>query len=76
MRIAAIVLKSDGAVAWIVETGNLTGPYYQLHAIDQSGNRVLATASGIFSLGLDESVLTWRQDGGIAQGWLRTEALN
>ena len=69
MRITTIVLKSDGSVAWIVETGNSNSPYYQLHAIDQSGSRVLATASTIApdSLHLDGSQLTWTQPGGLEE---------
>jgi hypothetical protein len=67
MQIAAIALKSDGAVAWIVETGNSNGqPYYQLHAIDQyGGSRVLATANTItpYSLSVAENALTWTQSG-------------
>jgi hypothetical protein len=58
-----IVLKSDGAVAWIVETGSPTE--YQVHAVDQSGSRVLASGTDIdpSSLALAGSTLYWTQGG-------------
>jgi hypothetical protein len=57
----AIVIKSDGAVAWIVETGYPTE--YQVHAVDKSGNRVLASGIDIdpSSLALAGSTLYWTQ---------------
>jgi hypothetical protein len=78
MRIAAIVLKGDGSVAWIVETGNDSVPYYQLHAIDRSGSRVLANAYSIEprSLALSEDFLTWSQGGALERGGLMSAGLN
>jgi hypothetical protein len=57
----AIVVKSDGAVAWIVE--NLLK--YEVHALDKTGNRVLASGSDIepHSLALAGSTLYWMQGG-------------
>ncbi len=57
----AIVAKNDGAVAWIVETGFPTE--YQVHAIDKSGSRVLASGSDVdpSSLALAGSTLYWTQ---------------
>jgi hypothetical protein len=60
----AIVVKSDGAVAWIVETSAEEGKY-QVHAVDQSGSRVLASSPEIepHSLALVGSTLYWTQGG-------------
>jgi hypothetical protein len=57
-----IVVKSDGAVAWIVDTGFPDGEY-QVHAVDQSGSRVLASNPDIdpTSLALAGSTLYWTQ---------------
>jgi hypothetical protein len=54
-----IILKSDGAVAWIVQTGFPTT--YQVHAVDKSGSRVLASGSDIdpLSLALAGSTIYW-----------------
>jgi hypothetical protein len=59
----AIVVKSDGAVAWIVETGFPTE--YQVHAVDKSGSRVLASGADIgpSSLALAGNTLYWTQGG-------------
>jgi hypothetical protein len=56
-----LVVKSDGAVAWIVETGYPTE--YQVHAVDKSGSRVLASGATIepSSLALAGSTLYWTQ---------------
>jgi hypothetical protein len=60
----AIVVKSDGAVAWIVETDREEG-YYQVHVLDGSGSRVLAEGPEIApaSLALVGSTLYWTQGG-------------
>lgn len=59
-----IVVKRDGSVAWIVETGEEEGRY-QVHAVDKSGSRVLATGPDIdpLSLALAGSTLYWTQGG-------------
>jgi hypothetical protein len=58
----AIVLKSDGAVAWIVETGYPIE--YQVHEVDNSGSRTLASGTNIdpSSLALAGSTLYWTQN--------------
>ena len=60
----AIALKSDGAVAWILESG-VEPSEYQVHADDKKGNRVLATGANIspHSLALAGSTLYWTQGG-------------
>jgi len=60
----AIVVKRDGSVAWIVETGEEEGRY-QVHAVDRSGSRVLASSPDIdpSSLALAGSTLYWTQGG-------------
>jgi hypothetical protein len=60
----AIVLKADGAVVWITDT-NRERNRYELHALDTSGNRVLAEGSDIdrHSLALSGSTVYWRQGG-------------
>jgi hypothetical protein len=61
----AIVLKSDGAVAWIVATANGKGGEFQVHAVDKSGSRVLAAGADVSqtSLALAGSTLYWTQGG-------------
>jgi hypothetical protein len=60
-----IVLKSDGSVAWI--TADFAGELklYEVHALDKTGSRVLATGSDIdpHSLALAGSTLYWTQAG-------------
>jgi hypothetical protein len=58
----AIVVKSDGSVAWIVKTSTEEGTY-QVHAADATGSRVLASGADIdpSSLALAESTLYWTQ---------------
>jgi len=58
----SIVVKRDGSVAWIVETGEEEGRY-QVHAVDKSGSRVLASSPDIdpTSLALAGSTLYWTQ---------------
>jgi hypothetical protein len=60
----AIVVKSDGAVAWILKT-NADEGLYQVHAVDASGSRLLASGSDIdpHSLALAGSTLYWTQGG-------------
>lgn len=60
----AIVVKHDGSVAWIVETGEEEGGY-QVHAVDKSGSRVLVSSPEIdpASLALAGSTLYWTQGG-------------
>ncbi len=62
--VAGIVVKHDGSVAWIVETGEEEGRY-QVHAVDKSGSRVLASNPDIdpSSLALAGSTLYWTQGG-------------
>jgi len=60
----AIVVKPDGAVAWIVETG-FKPKEYEVHALDKSGGRVLAVGTDIVpkSLALAGNILYWAQGG-------------
>jgi hypothetical protein len=60
----SIVVKSDGAVAWIVDTVQ-KDERYQVHAVDKAGSRVLATGSDIdpHSLALAGSTLYWTEGG-------------
>jgi hypothetical protein len=62
--LSPIVLKPDGAAAWIVYTA-LYADLYEVHAVDSAGNRVLATGSNIdlHSLALVGSTLYWTQGG-------------
>ena len=62
--VAAIVVKSDGAVAWIVDNGTYT-ERYQVHAIDENGGRLLASGSNIEprSLALGGNELYWTEEG-------------
>jgi hypothetical protein len=60
----SLVVKSDGAVAWIVSAGFRNG-YYQVHALDGSGSRTLATGRSIDprARALAGSTLYWTQEG-------------
>jgi hypothetical protein len=60
----AIVVKSDGAVAWITEVALGEGGY-QVHALDKAGSRVLASGEDIkpYALGLRGSELFWAEGG-------------
>jgi hypothetical protein len=60
----AIVVKNDGAVAWITEASLAEGGY-QVHALDKTGNRVLASNRDIkpYALGLRGSELYWVEGG-------------
>lgn len=64
----AIVVKGDGAVAWITdnwETPGKTQRDYEVHAADRKGSRLLATGNdiGADSLALAGSTLYWTQGG-------------
>lgn len=60
----AIVVKSDGAVAWINNTVQKENKF-EVHALDATGERVLAVGSNIApkSLALAGSTLYWTQGG-------------
>jgi hypothetical protein len=60
----AIVVKTDGSVAWIVKTSAFEGGY-QVHAADTTGSRLLASGPDIdpASLALGESTVYWTQGG-------------
>ena len=60
----AIVVKPDGAVAWINNTSQESA-HYEVHALDRNGSRVLAVNSGIdhSSLAVAGSTLYWTENG-------------
>ena len=60
----ALVVKADGAVAWVVEN-RVSRLVYQVIAVDKTGTRVLATGSDIspHSLTLTGPMLNWTQGG-------------
>jgi len=64
-QIVALVLKSDGSVAWIAEDYErssvlgrkpFTIPYYDLYAVDKSGTRLLASGTDVDPTSLSLSV--------------------
>lgn len=63
--ITALVLRSDGAFAWITDASVLDGPIpkggYQVHAADASGSRLLASGEEIEprSLALSDTAIYW-----------------
>lgn len=59
---AALVLKRDGAIAWITGGG---GPVQTVHALDRLGNRVLGVGPGISrrSLRLNANIVSWTKHG-------------
>jgi hypothetical protein len=62
----AIVVTRNGAVAWIVENEfpRSLGPVeYQVHAVDKTGSRVLASGTDVDprSLVLKGSTMYWKQ---------------
>jgi len=61
---AAIVVKSDGAVAWIVQNG-VDPSEYEVQAVDKTGGRLLAASADIdpSSLALAGSIVYWTQAG-------------
>lgn len=62
-----VVVKSDGAVAWICESLQTppTPTYYEVHAIDRNGNRLVAVGTDIdpSSLALAAHNIYWTQNG-------------
>jgi hypothetical protein len=60
----AIAVKKDGAVAWIVEASHEPNRY-EVHAVDKSGSRLLASGADVdpSSLALAGSTLYWTQGG-------------
>jgi hypothetical protein len=58
------VVKPDGAVAWIDEAPPTSGGY-EVHAVDSTGSRILASGTDIApaSLALAGSTLYWTQGG-------------
>ena len=65
--VTSLVLKSDGAVAWIAQNNPIGDPatFYEVHAVDTTGERTLASGAEIApgSLALAGSTLYWTQDG-------------
>ncbi len=66
----ALVLKQDGAIAWIVRTGaekcaGSQSDCYEVHTLDKSGSHLLTTGTDIdpASLALVGSTLYWTQGG-------------
>jgi hypothetical protein len=64
--VGALVVKADGSVAWIAEVAGLSGrapAEYEVHALDRSGSRLLASGTDIEpdSLTLKGSTLSWKQ---------------
>ena len=68
-EIQSLVVKSDGAVAWIVQALETVGGQlisnYQVHTVDASGSRVVVSGREIdpSSLALAGSTLYWTQGG-------------
>jgi hypothetical protein len=63
--ITALVLKRDGAAAWIAEDNERSfghAPYFDVEAVDHSGVRLLASGTGIApgSLALKGSRVSWK----------------
>jgi hypothetical protein len=63
-QLESLVVKGDGAVAWIVETSKENGTY-QVHILDKTGGRVVAEGPEVEprSLALAGSTLYWLQGG-------------
>jgi hypothetical protein len=66
--VVGLVVKTDGSVAWIAEVAGLPGrapTEYEVHAVDKSGSRVLASGTEIApkSLALSGSTLRWTAGG-------------
>ncbi len=72
--LTALIVKSDGAVAWVVESrfepsavanGMTSGHEYTVYALDKTGERQLAVGTDIApeSLALKGSTLYWTQAG-------------
>ncbi len=60
----AVVVKSDGAVAWIVPTG-IAPSTYEVRAVDKAGERLLAAGTDIgpTSLAVAGTTVYWTQEG-------------
>jgi hypothetical protein len=65
--VTSLVLKSDGAVAWIARNKPIGEPAtsYEVHAVDKTGARLLAAGDEIApgSLVLAGGTLYWTQGG-------------
>jgi hypothetical protein len=63
--VESLVLKDDGALAWIAQDDFVGHASYQVHALDKTGGRVLAEGPEVepHSLALAGSTLYWTQDG-------------
>jgi hypothetical protein len=66
--VMALVVKTDGSVAWIAEVEGLperAPAEYEVHALDRSGSRLLASGTDVepHSLALKGSTLSWKQNG-------------
>ncbi len=63
--VESLVVKSDGAVAWIARDDFEESLSYQVHVLDKNGSRVLAASTEIEpkSLALAGSVLYWTEAG-------------
>jgi hypothetical protein len=73
--IDSIVLKPDGAVAWISQVGSVIshGRYLEVHRIDSRGQALLDSGAAIVSrsLRLRDSTVTWRDGWGARSASLR-----
>jgi hypothetical protein len=63
--VTTIVVKRDGAVAWIVEAEAPPPGKWEVHAVETNGSRVLASGADVapWSLALAGNNLYWTQDG-------------
>jgi hypothetical protein len=61
----SLVVKSDGAVAWIADDEWVPSKEYQVHVVDRLGSRVVSSGTEIEgkSLRLVGSTLSWIQGG-------------
>ncbi len=59
-----IIVKNDGAVAWVVQTER-EPTVYEVWAVDKTGSRMLASSGDVepYSLALAGSTLYWTQGG-------------
>jgi hypothetical protein len=74
-RVKTVVIKPDGAVAWLTGFGSvgLSGSHYQVVRVDQRGHALLDTGTGIGpeSLRLRGSKVTWTDGGRTRSATLR-----
>jgi len=61
--VSQIVVKRDGAAAWLAVVEGTAAPRYQLRAVDRAGSRLLASGASIESLALVGGTVYWVQDG-------------